>query len=66
MRGMFQDGFNSFWHVVFGILSYWFPIIAVTFLLYQFIQGKPNDLIDVMEFVAGFLFIYSIGNQGTT
>ena len=57
---MFEDGWNSFWHVIFGILAYWFPIVALVFLLYQFLQGKPNDLIDIMEFTVGFLFIFSV------
>lgn len=56
---MFQDRWNSVWHVLFGMLAYWFPVIAVVFLLYQFIQGKPNDIIDVFEFAAGFLFIFA-------
>ena len=60
MRDMFQDGWNSLWHVIFGILAYWFPLVAVIFVLYQLVQGTPNDLIDVMEFAVGFLLVFSL------
>jgi hypothetical protein len=57
MRYLFTDRWNSFWHAVFGACALYCPIIIPIFLLYQIIQGKPNDLvIDTSEFFIG-LFI---------
>ena len=55
MRYIFTDGFNSMWHFIFGILAVQYMIIAPIFILYQLIQGKPNDFIDVVEFAIGYI-----------
>jgi mannitol-specific phosphotransferase system IIBC component len=55
MRYPFTDRWNSFWHFLFGVLTVYFPFIITPFLIYQGIQGKPNDLIDVFEFMLGFV-----------
>lgn len=54
MRAPFTDTWNSFWHLVFGVISVKYPLIIPLFLAYQFTQGKPNDLIDIFEFMLGF------------
>jgi hypothetical protein len=55
MRYIFTDGFNSMWHFIFGILAVQYMIIAPIFILYQLIQGKQNDFIDVVEFAIGYI-----------
>ena len=60
VRAPFTDGWNSIWHVIFGGLAVYFPIIALVFLFYQMVlQGKQNDLIDIFEFLVGYFIIYS-------
>ena len=65
MRYLFTDKWNSFWHFVFGCLSIMFPIIIPIFLMYQCIQYTPNDVIDVLEFLFGFLFAYVLFKCGS-
>jgi len=55
MRWIFTDGFNSMWHVIFGVLAVQYVLIAPIFLLYQLLQGHPNDFIDVLEFAIGYI-----------
>jgi len=55
MRYPFTDKWNSFWHFLFGVLTIYFPFIITPFLIYQGFQGKPDDLIDVFEFLVGFV-----------
>jgi hypothetical protein len=54
MRYPFTDRWNSLWHFLFGMVAVYIPFIIPLFLIYQGIQGKPNDLIDVLEFICGF------------
>ena len=54
MRGLFVDGWNSFWHLVFGMLSVSFPITIPFFLLYQFVlKYDSNSWIDTLEYGIG-------------
>lgn len=56
MRNLFVDGWNSFWHIFFGMISVPFPIIAPFFLLYQFIlKYDGNSIIDTAEYGVGAL-----------
>ena len=57
MRPIFTDKWNSFWHVVIGEFAFFFPAIIPSFLVYQALQGTPNDFIDVMEFVVGYAIV---------
>ena len=52
---MFTDGWNSFWHVVFGATRQW-PV-AFLFTLYQVETdwGKDNFFIDMAEFMSGWV-----------
>jgi hypothetical protein len=55
MRPVFTDGWNSFWHFVFGIIGYKFSLIVPMFLFYQYIlKYDYNSEIDTLEFEAGF------------
>jgi len=54
MRRIFTDKWNSFWHVVIGEFAFFFPAIIPSFLVYQLLQGTPNDFIDILEFLVGY------------
>jgi len=59
MRWPFTDGFNSFSHVLFGIISYVVPILIPAFLAYQFIlYPDKNSGIDVFEFAVGYFLVW--------
>ena len=61
MRRLFTDGFNSFWHVIFGIITYFFPYIIIFYTLYQY--NNPNDenlIIDMGEYIFGLIIIIMI------
>ena len=54
-RPLFTDGFNSFWHFVFGLLAVRFLIIMPIFIAYQCIDiYEENILIDLGEFFIGY------------
>ena len=62
MRWVFSDGWNSFWHLYFGILAYKFPILIILFIAYQFLLGQgiyeTNVGIDLLEFAIGYILLY--------
>jgi hypothetical protein len=58
-RAIFTDGWNSFWHVFFGIVSIRFNIIIPIFIIYQLIHLYDKNLfIDISEFFIGIFGIY--------
>lgn len=60
-RPLFTDGWNSFWHVVFGIMTVWYWWIAPIFIIYQLKDYEdPNLWIDLAEFLFGLIFILSL------
>lgn len=62
-RKLFADGWNSFWHVFFGLLSYYAPVIMPNFLIYQLVDYLDVNLfVDLGEFVIGLLLIVSLYN----
>ena len=64
MRKLFTDGYNSFWHVVFGMLGYYSHIIIVVFIIYQlatdFYNNNSNYIIDIAEGLFGFMLMLII------
>jgi len=55
-RPLFTDGWNSAWHVIFGVLGGEFLLIIPIFVAYQLIDFHDVNLfIDLGEFVIGFL-----------
>ena len=67
MRKLFTDNYNSFFHFIFGVLSYKFFIIIPFFLLYQFSESlyfyylghkDSNIIIDLLEFFIGYSLHY--------
>lgn len=58
-RAFFTDGWNSFWHVFFGVLSIRFNIIVPIFIIYQLMHLYDDNLfIDISEFFVGIFGIY--------
>ncbi len=57
MRGVYTDGWNSFWHIVFGILASKFPKLIITlFMAYQLYDNQEtNVVIDIAEFMYGYV-----------
>jgi hypothetical protein len=54
MRPLFVDGWNSFWHIFFGMVSIPVPLLAPLFLFYQFVlYYDENSIIDTLEYVIG-------------
>jgi hypothetical protein len=57
-RPLFTDGYNSFYHVVFGMMSVWFWWIVPIFIAYELKDYKDqNLLIDLAEFFFGWVFM---------
>lgn len=56
MRNLFTDGWNSFWHFIFGFLgSFYHPVLSV-FIVYQLVDPlEQNMLIDIYEGMIGFI-----------
>ena len=55
MRHLFADGWNSFWHVVFGMIGGIYYHIIILFILYQLIDPfEKNVLIDITEGLIGY------------
>lgn len=72
MRLLFIDGWNSFWHFVFGCMSVFFWQITPLFSAYQLLDPfEKNILVDFSEFFLGhnltilvfFSHIFSIYND---
>jgi hypothetical protein len=61
MRGLFTDGFNSFWHVILGIITIYFPYLFIFYILYQFNDfNDVNLIIDIGEYIIGLIIIIMI------
>ena len=55
MRALFADGWNSFWHVVFGMIGSIYPIVLALFICYQLIDPyEMNVWIDISEGLIGY------------
>ena len=55
MRALFSDGYNSFYHVLFGALAVRYWIVWPLFVGYQLWQGLGgNTVIDLVEFFVGY------------
>lgn len=56
MRPLFTDKWNSFWHVVFGMLAVRYYIIIPLFVAYQLMDWRDKNLFcDLLEFVVGYI-----------
>lgn len=61
MRPLFTDGWNSFWHVLFGILAVRYYLIVPLFVIYQLLDWQDKNLVcDLLEFAVGYMMYYMI------
>ena len=61
MRPLFTDGWNSFWHVLFGILAVRYYLIVPLFVIYQLLDWQDENLVcDLLEFAVGYMMYYMI------
>ncbi len=59
-RDMFEDGHNSFWHVVFGMLAYRIKVGIPVYVLYQMYDFcDVNFSVDMLEFLVGYVAMYT-------
>uniref|UniRef100_A0A6C0ER45 Uncharacterized protein n=1 Tax=viral metagenome TaxID=1070528 RepID=A0A6C0ER45_9ZZZZ len=67
MRDLFVDGWNSFWHVVFGMIgAIYFPVL-ILFIAYQLIDPfEKNVLTDIAEGLIGYYLIKSYNSLSIT
>jgi len=66
-RELFTDGWNSFWHLLLGILSIRFLVIIPIFVIYQLTDFYDKNLfVDIAEFFVGFfgiiLFVFFLNS----
>jgi len=60
MRFVFTDGWNSSWHVLFGMMAYYNLFVILLFAYYQFILKYDfNSAIDFAEFLAGYTLMWA-------
>jgi hypothetical protein len=60
-RALFTDGYNSFWHFVFGMMSFYIKYIIPIFVLYQLYDYTDVNLwVDLMEFGSGLICMLAI------
>ena len=66
MRDLFADGWNSFWHVVFGMIGgVYYPVILL-FVMYQLIDPfEENVWIDITEGLIGFFITWCMASSIT-
>jgi hypothetical protein len=58
-RPLFTDGWNSFWHFLFGFISIRYVLIMPFFVLYQLYSFNDVNLhIDLVEYFIGYLLSY--------
>jgi hypothetical protein len=57
MRPLFSDGANSFWHLIFGVISVKYSDLIILFLTYQIVKHHPitDSFAGILEFVIGYL-----------
>jgi len=67
MRAPFTDGWNSFWHLAFGMLAVELPWTIVPFLIYQFIlKYDHNSPIDTFEYLMGAISYWALCSLATS
>ena len=60
MRFIFTDGWNSSWHVLFGMMAYYNLFGILLFAYYQFIlKYDYNSAIDFAEFLVGYSLLWA-------
>jgi hypothetical protein len=63
MRRIATDGWNSFWHFAFGVLSVQWGWGIAIFVAYQLLDPYGENLwIDLSEFVIGYGVMYAVNH----
>ena len=58
-RRLFTYGWNSFWHLAFGIFAIKFQSMVPLFIFYQFLDVEEiNVFVDIIEFLCGYMLGY--------
>ena len=58
-RRLFSDGWNSFWHLAFGVFAIKIKTIVPLFIFYQFLDVEEiNVFVDIIEFLCGYMLGY--------
>jgi uncharacterized transporter YbjL len=69
MRYIGTDGWNSFWHLLFGVIASKINIVLPLFIIYQLLDiHNKNTMVDILEFFIGFvlgLLLFSIKLKNT-
>lgn len=63
MRALFSDGWNSIWHVIFGIFGSKYTVIIIGFLVYQLVKHTPisESFAGITEFFVGVMLSKALG-----
>ena len=58
MRPLFSDGWNSFWHILFGMIAAKYNIVLILFLGYEIFKHKSvsQSYASITEFFIGYIF----------
>ena len=62
MRYIGTDGWNSFWHILFGIIASKINILVPLFIIYQLLDINKNTGVDILEFFIGFVLGFLLFN----
>ena len=58
-RNFFTDGWNSAWHLIFGMLAVKLGWLMPVFIFYQFLdETDANMVVDILEFLVGYVVGY--------
>ena len=58
MRPLFSDRWNSFWHIVFGMIAAKYNIVLILFLGYEIFKHNSisQSYASITEFFIGYIF----------
>jgi hypothetical protein len=57
-RRVFTDGWNSLAHLIFGVMTFYYPWIMPLFILYQLRDiDDENTPVDLFEYYIGLIII---------
>jgi hypothetical protein len=59
MRLLFSDSWNSFWHIIFGMIAAKYNIVLILFLGYEIFKHHfiSQSYASIIEFFIGFIII---------
>jgi hypothetical protein len=59
MRLLFSDSWNSFWHIIFGMIAAKYNIVLILFLGYEIFKHRfiSQSYASITEFFIGFIIV---------